>query len=120
MYTGIVLEAYSPLGNPARPSHMKKDDEPSLFDDPVINEIAGKHKSTSAQVFSLMIMLLYLACMDTQNEINAWSWPLHNYTMICPGMHCPWSPSRYCGDPKDSDSIKNHRELQGNRGQVGC
>jgi diketogulonate reductase-like aldo/keto reductase len=50
MLAGIVLEAYSPLGNPARPGHMKKDDDPSLLDDPVINEIASKHNSTSAQV----------------------------------------------------------------------
>ncbi len=52
MFAGIVLEAYSPLGNPARPGHMKKDDDPSLLDDPVINEIASKHGSTSAQVHS--------------------------------------------------------------------
>ena len=44
------MEAYSPLGNPARPGHMKKDDDPSLLDDPVINEVASKHNSTSAQV----------------------------------------------------------------------
>ena len=56
MYAGIVLEAYSPLGNPARPGHMKKDDDPSLLDDPVINEIASKHNSTSAQV----ILTIYI------------------------------------------------------------
>ena len=50
MFAGIVLEAYSPLGNPARPGHMKKDDDPSLLNDPVINKIASKHSSTSAQV----------------------------------------------------------------------
>lgn len=63
MSTGIVLEAYSPLGNPARPGHMKKDDDPSLLDDPVINEIANKHKSTSAQVILIShSVLTYTLC----------------------------------------------------------
>lgn len=51
-FTGIVLEAYSPLGNPTRPDHMRKVDDPCLLDDPVINEIGDKHNATSAQVFS--------------------------------------------------------------------
>ena len=46
--TGIVFEAYSPLGNPARP--MKSDDEPADMDDPVIKEIAGKYNASPAQV----------------------------------------------------------------------
>ena len=48
------MEAYSPLGNPARPSYMKKDDDPSLLDDPVINEVASKHGSTNAQVILIL------------------------------------------------------------------
>ena len=55
-YEGIVLEAYSPLGNPSRPNHMKKDDDPSLLDDPVINKVASKHNSTSAQVFNMTLL----------------------------------------------------------------
>ena len=48
MHAGIVLEAYSPLGNPARP--MKSDDDPADMDDPVIKEIAKKHNASPAQV----------------------------------------------------------------------
>ena len=47
-FIGICFEAYSPLGNPTRP--MKKDSEPIVLDDPVIKEIAEKHKATPAQV----------------------------------------------------------------------
>ena len=54
---GIVFEAYSPLGNPTRP--VKKDDDPSVLDEPVIKEIAEKHKVTVAQVF----ILAYLAIL---------------------------------------------------------
>lgn len=43
-----MFEAYSPLGNPTRP--VKKDDDPSVLDEPVIKEIAEKHKATVAQV----------------------------------------------------------------------
>ena len=45
---GIIFEAYSPLGNPTRP--IKKDDDPSVLDDPIVKEIAEKHKATVAQV----------------------------------------------------------------------
>ena len=48
MHAGIVLEAYSPLGNPARP--MKSDDDPADMDDPVIKEIAKKYNASPAQV----------------------------------------------------------------------
>lgn len=50
---GIVLEAYSPLGNPTRPS--KKDSEPVVMEDPMINEIAAKYSATPAQVSGTII-----------------------------------------------------------------
>ena len=46
--SGIVLEAYSPLGNPG--SSLRKDDHPSILEDPVIKDIAEKHKVTVGQV----------------------------------------------------------------------
>lgn len=45
---GIVLEAYSPLGNPARP--VQAGDDPRLMDDPVIVELAAKYSATPAQI----------------------------------------------------------------------
>jgi alcohol dehydrogenase (NADP+) len=47
---GVHLTAYSPLGSRDRSSAMKKDDEPILFDHPVINGIAEKHGCTVGQV----------------------------------------------------------------------
>lgn len=46
----IHLTAYSPLGSGDRSEQMKKDNEPILFDHPVIKEIAEKHKASTAQV----------------------------------------------------------------------
>ena len=45
---GITLEAYSPLGNPSLP--IRGDDDPNVFSDPVIKEIAEKHNASVAQV----------------------------------------------------------------------
>lgn len=47
---GIVLTGYSPLGSGDRPEGMKKDNEPTLLDNPAINAIARKHQCTPAQV----------------------------------------------------------------------
>ena len=47
-FAGITFEAYSPLGNPKRP--VQKDDDPCVLDEPVLKEIAEKHKATVAQV----------------------------------------------------------------------
>lgn len=81
MYAGIVLEAYSPLGNPARPGHMKKDDDPSLLDDPMINKIASKHNSTSAQV--ILILYWYIVwVLDSR-----WNWPYDLQVCIAHALH---------------------------------
>jgi len=47
-FLGIAFEAYSPLGTPGRV--QKGENEPCLMDDPVVKEIADKHKCTTAQV----------------------------------------------------------------------
>ena len=45
---GIVFEAYSPLGNPAR--RIINPTQPMVLEDPVIKEIASKHSVSAAQV----------------------------------------------------------------------
>lgn len=47
---GVLLTAYSPLGSPDRPRGLKKRDEPSLLENEVIVELAGKNKITPAQL----------------------------------------------------------------------
>ncbi|KPK56776.1 MAG: aldo/keto reductase [Gammaproteobacteria bacterium] len=46
----IILTAYSPLGSGDRPARIKREDEPVLLEDPVILEIAERHKLTPGQV----------------------------------------------------------------------
>ncbi len=46
----VRLTAYSPLGSRDRPAALKKDNEPSLLNHPVILEIAEKHRITPGQV----------------------------------------------------------------------
>ncbi|WP_448874374.1 aldo/keto reductase [Desulfobulbus propionicus] len=45
----IQLTAYSPLGSGDRPQALKKKDEPTLLDNPVIGQIAARHGITPAQ-----------------------------------------------------------------------
>lgn len=47
---GILVTAYSPLGSGDRPAAMKKTDEPTLLDNPVIQRVATKHGAAPAQV----------------------------------------------------------------------
>jgi alcohol dehydrogenase (NADP+) len=46
----ILMTAYSPLGSKDRASQMKKDDEPNLFELPIIKELAEKYHKTPAQI----------------------------------------------------------------------
>lgn len=46
----INLTAYSPLGSKDRIPQMKAENEPNLFENPIISEIAKAHNSTSAQI----------------------------------------------------------------------
>lgn len=47
---GVHITAYSPLGSGDRPDRLKKEKDPKLFEDPIIREIAEKHKCSMAQV----------------------------------------------------------------------
>ena len=47
--TGIVFEAYAPIGSPART--FKPADEPAVMEDPVVTTTAAKHNATPAQVW---------------------------------------------------------------------
>lgn len=45
----IQLTAYSPLGSGDRPEALKKQDEPTLLDNPVVGKVAAKHRISPAQ-----------------------------------------------------------------------
>ncbi|XP_061187906.1 aldose reductase-related protein 2-like [Saccostrea echinata] len=47
---GVTLTAYSPIGSPGRPGHLKKADEPVALEDPLIQKIAKKYGKTPAQI----------------------------------------------------------------------
>jgi len=47
---GVLLTAYSPLGSADRPAALKKDNEPSLLNHPIILNIAEKRGITPGQV----------------------------------------------------------------------
>lgn len=46
----VKVTAYSPLGSSDRPDQMKKENEPSLLENEIINAIAEKHSASPAQV----------------------------------------------------------------------
>lgn len=47
---GILITAYSPLGSNDRPEMLKKADEPSLLEHPLIQELSAKQNLTPAQL----------------------------------------------------------------------
>jgi alcohol dehydrogenase (NADP+) len=47
---GIHMTAYSPLGSPDKSTGMKAEDEPNLFENPTVNELAEKHDCSPAQI----------------------------------------------------------------------
>ncbi|WP_194976667.1 aldo/keto reductase [Aquiflexum lacus] len=47
---GIHMTAYSPLGSGDRSASVKKSDEPSLFENPVVVELADKYQVSAAQI----------------------------------------------------------------------
>ncbi len=47
---GVLLTAYSPLGSADRPSALKKDNEPSLLEQPIVVDIAARRNMTPGQV----------------------------------------------------------------------
>jgi len=65
----IHLTAYSPLGSQDRPQEVKADDEPNLFEDPSIQNIAEKHGASEAQVLI--------------------SWAIHRGTAVIPKSVTP-------------------------------
>ena len=63
LHTGIVMEAYSPLGSPARP--WKADAEPVVMEDPVVVELAEKYGATPGQVCvcACVFVCIYIMCV---------------------------------------------------------
>jgi len=66
---GIHVTAYSPLGSRDRPESAKKADEPNLFENDTIQEIADKHDCTAPQVLI--------------------SWAVHRGTAVIPKSTTP-------------------------------
>lgn len=60
----IHFTAYSPLGSGDRPDVFKSEDEPTLLEDPVLNELARAHECSPAQIII--------------------SWNLHRGTSVIP------------------------------------
>jgi alcohol dehydrogenase (NADP+) len=70
---GILLTAYSPLGSGDRSTSIKKPDEPSLLENPTVNEIASIHKASPAQVliaFSIYRGIAVIPKSTNKERIN--------------------------------------------------
>jgi diketogulonate reductase-like aldo/keto reductase len=51
-FSGIIFEAYSPLGCPGRP--FKESSDPIVLEDPLLKEIGEKHGVSPAQVNTII------------------------------------------------------------------
>ncbi|XP_072042731.1 aldo-keto reductase family 1 member B1-like [Amphiura filiformis] len=58
---GITVTAFSPLGNPDRP--WIKDEDPRLFEDPVVKDIAAKKGKSAAQILIRFALQQGVVCI---------------------------------------------------------
>lgn len=65
----ILVTAFSPLGSQDRIPEMKAENEPSLLENPVVNDIANKHNVSAAQV--LLNFHLQRKCIVIPKSTNA-------------------------------------------------
>ncbi|MGK7397474.1 MAG: aldo/keto reductase [Candidatus Cyclobacteriaceae bacterium M3_2C_046] len=89
----VHLTAYSPLGSRDRSTSMKKEDEPNLFEDQTIYQIAEKHEATPAQILI--------------------SWAVHRGTAVIPKSTNPdrirqnFEAGKIALEQEDMDQINN-------------
>lgn len=70
---GILMTAYSPLGSGDRASSIKKQDEPNLFEDKIIEKLAAQYRLTPAQIliaFSIQRGIAVIPKSVNQERIN--------------------------------------------------
>lgn len=70
---GILMTAYSPLGSGDRASSIKKQDEPNLFEDKIIEKLAAHYRLTPAQIliaFSIQRGIAVIPKSVNQERIN--------------------------------------------------
>lgn len=70
---GILMTAYSPLGSGDRASSIKKQDEPNLFEDKIIEKLAAQYRLTPAQIliaFSIPRGIAVIPKSVNQERIN--------------------------------------------------
>ena len=66
-HIGIVMESYSPLGNPGNPD--LKDADPRVLGNAIVKEIAAKHGATAAQVWYMpAVCIMYFVSKLLHNS----------------------------------------------------